>query len=424
LIRSPVAQFLTAGLLALVVIVVGTGRLSRQAAAEEAIDGARATTQVLARSVAEPAVPRGLVKEEASAIDKMDRTVLRRLLVDNVQRIKIWDAGGTILYSDETRLIGQVFPLGADELTVLRHGGSDAAVSDLTAPENRFERGMGGLVEVYTRIHSPEGTPLLFEAYYSTSLLAARQQVVLAAFQPITVGALLVLVVVATPLLWMLTRRLERASRERERLLRAAVDASDAERRRIARDLHDSVVQDLAGTSFALSAMGREPGPQPVDPVRVDAMTASLRRSLRSLRSLLVEIYPPDLDSDGLAAALEDLVAPATGAGVQPTVSVRDTESVPPELVALVWRVAQEAVRNTLRHAQATTLRIDVTGSDGVLRLVVSDDGVGFDPRASGRRGHFGLRGMQDLIAEAGGRLDVRSEAGDGVTVLLEVDYR
>jgi flavin-binding protein dodecin len=62
LIRSPVAQFLTAGLLALVVIVVGTGRLSRQAAAEEAIDGARATTQVLARSVAEPAVPRGLVK--------------------------------------------------------------------------------------------------------------------------------------------------------------------------------------------------------------------------------------------------------------------------------------------------------------------------------------------------------------------------
>ena len=80
-------------------------------------------------------------------------------------------------------------------------------------------------------------------------------------FRRIMLGSLLVLGALATLMIWGLSRRLHRAADERQRLLQAAIDASEAERRRIARDLHDGVVQDLAGTAFALSAAAREPGP-------------------------------------------------------------------------------------------------------------------------------------------------------------------
>jgi two-component system, NarL family, sensor kinase len=220
-------------------------------------------------------------------------------------------------------------------------------------------------------------------------------------------------------MMWALTRRLERSARDRERLLEAAAHASESERRRIARDLHDGVVQDLAGTSFALSATLRDPGTPPEVARRLRPMSGSLRSSLRSLRSLLVEIYPPDLGADGLRAALQDLVAPATGAGVATTVDVEGVEGASDESVRLVWRVAQEAVRNATRHAQADHVGVDVRAHDGVLVLDVTDDGQGFVPRPD--TGGIGLRSLRDLIREAGGSLDVRSVPGQGTTVHMEV---
>ena len=417
--KNPVLQFLAAGLILLVVVVVGTVELSRRAADEEAINDARDITELLARSVAQPAIPRGLVAGDPGAVDRFDRTVLRRLLVGDVQRIKIWTSEGRIVYSDESRLIGDRYGLGADEREVLRAGTTDAGLSDLSEPENRFEAKGASLVEVYTRVVSPEDEPLLFEAYFSGSDIARRQQQVYDRFLPITLGGLLVLVVVTTPLLWALTRRLERTARDRARLLEAAADASESERRRIARDLHDGVVQDLAGTTFALSAMLRDPHTGTETMERLEPMAGSLRSSLRSLRSLLVEIYPPDLASDGLANALEDLVAPAAGSGVRPVVEVDGVEGASMESVRLVWRVAQEAVRNALRHANAENLLVKVARRGDRLTLDVTDDGTGFEPGQNAQG--IGLRGLRDLITEAGGTLDVLSDRGAGTTVHLEV---
>ena len=275
-------QLLAAGFLVLVVIVVGSARLSQRAATEEAVADSLATTNVLARSVAEPAIPRGLVDGRAGAIDRLDRTVLHRLLLArDVKRIKIWTRDGRIVYSDKTQLIGSRYRLGDDELAVLRTGVPDAEESDLSRPENRFEVKFGGLLEVYTRMRSPEGDPLLFEAYYSAADLAARREQILDSFLPITLGGLVLLLLLTTPLVWVLTRRLRHTAEERERLLRAAVDASDSERRRIARDMHDGVVQDLAGTSFALAAEARLLDNRPAAVARMEAMSGSLRRSLR-----------------------------------------------------------------------------------------------------------------------------------------------
>jgi signal transduction histidine kinase len=420
-LRNPVVLFLATGLLAVVVIVLGTSELAHRAAADEAVADARATTEVLAHSVAEPAVPRGLVSGDAAAIDRFDRQVLDRLLVGDVDRVKIWSSDGHIVYSDETRLIGDVFPLGQDEEEVLDSGATEAEVSDLSRPENRYERDTGGLLEVYTRISSPEGEPLLFEAYYSAEAIATRQEQVFAQFRPITLTALGMVVLVATGLLWALTRRLSRSADDRERLLRAAVDASDAERVRIARDLHDGVVQDLAGASFAVSALARGADVPTTARAALEKAGESLRTSLRALRSLMVEIYPPDLHADGLSAALDDLLAPAAAAGISATGQVTGAEQASDDAVALVWRVAQEAVRNALRHSGARNLSVTVVGVGDGLALVVEDDGHGFDPNQRPGAQQFGLRGLSSLIAEAGGRLDVRSAPGAGTTIRLEV---
>ena len=426
LLRSPVVQFLAAGLLTLAVLLVGTAVLNTKTAHEKSLLDAQAYTKLLAGSVAEPAIPTKLIEGHQGALDRFNDVTEDFLLVGGVLRIKIWDKSGTIVYSDEEQLIGRKFKLGDEEREILHspNGGTDAEPTDLTKPENEYEPDKE-MVEVYTQIHAPDrlgnprqGPPLLFEAYFSVDSIEKQQAAMIAPFRSITLGALGILIAVATAMLWVLTRRVTRAAAERERLLRSAASASDAERRRIARDLHDGVVQDLAGSTFALSAMARDAS-GPEQAVLLETCD-SLRGSLRGLRSLLVEIHPPDLSADSLPAALQDLIAPAEATGVRATVDVTGGGGATGETVALVWRVAQEAVRNTLRHARAAALSVVVRDQgDGVV-LEVTDDGVGFDPAAVRTDVHYGLRGLDSLVRDSGGTLLVRSAPGTGTTIRLE----
>src|SRR5215212_585712 len=419
---NPLVQFVTASLLLFGVTWWATGIFSQRAARSEALADARITTELLAHSVAEPATPKGLIAGDPGAIDRFDREVLARLLVGDVRRIKIWRGDGTIVYSDETQLIGQRFPLDDEQLSVLNSGATEGGLSNLRRRENKFETEEGGLLEVYTRIESPEGQPLLFEAYYSAETVKQRAVEVLQPFRRITVGALLALLLLGVPLLGVLTLRLTHASRARERLMRRAVEASEGERRRIARDLHDGVVQELAGTAFALSGTAREPSLSPEHRQHLIGWSQALRRSLRQLRSFLVEIHPPDLNAAGLGAALEDLSGTAASAGISTSVSVAGVDGAPDHVVTLVWRVAQEAIRNAVRHADASHLIVEVSGDERQVRLMVKDDGVGFDASAPVTDTSYGLRGLRSLVEDGGGRVQVESGPGVGTTVRMAVD--
>ena len=261
----------------------------------------------------------------------------------------------------------------------------------------------------------------MFEAYFPYDKVSDRSAQILSEFRPITIAGLLIFLVLTTPLVWVLARRLDRSAADRERLLLAAVDASDTERRRIARDLHDGVVQELAGISFAVSATSRQLVDQPELAGRLDSLGAGVRRALRALRSLLVEIYPAELTENGLAAGLEDLLAPAAAAGIEVSLDVADTSKVSPEWTALTWRVAQEAVRNAIRHGQPTRLSVLVTTSPSSLCLEVKDDGLGFDTAADPPYGHLGLRSLRDLVREAGGTFEVTSARGEGTTLVTKI---
>lgn len=445
-LRSPVALFLLIGIVMVVAIFLGTNRLADRAARQEAIAEAQGTTEVLARSVVGPDVPKGLsnvTRRKIAKADQMDRIVGPRLLdVETVDRVNIWTPDGRMVYSSESLpLVGRKFGLDEDQLEVLENGGRGGGIADPARPENvalaRYRAEVaeqqraageevdeiydGGLVQTYTQIISPEGEPLLLEAYYTLDEIEERTNEIFNAFRWITLGPLILLILVATVILAGLTRRVRRGAQEEERLLRSAMDASDAERRRIARDLHDSVVQDLAGSAFAVVAVARNPETSDDARETLESAGTSLRSSLKSLRSLLAEIHPPDLHAAGLAAALADLIAPAAAVDIQASVSVEGAETASNEKAALVWRVAQEAVRNTLRHSQASTLGVTVRGDGQRLTLEVVDDGVGFDP-ARVNTDSYGLRGLRSLVADSGGTLEVRSSLGEGTTVRMEVD--
>lgn len=447
MLRSPVALFLALGILTAAGIVVGTNLLADRAAADEAIAEARGTTQVLAQSVIGPEFPARLVhlrpgneSEYQQSLESFDREVQNRLLnTDRPFRINIWSANGRLIYSSQLPVLlaslagHQRLELDDEQRKILSEGGVGSEIADPSRPEDVAAAGTEGMVRIYTRVITSDqgstkladqkaaGRPVLFEAYFPRADLSERQSQIFDSFRWITLGGLLLLIVVATVILVALTREVRRGAGERERLMRSALDASDAERRRIARDLHDGVVQDLAGTAFSLSAVARTPELADESRETLDTAGTSLRGSLKSLRSLLAEIHPPDLRADGLAAALGDLIAPAGTVGIHASVSVEGAETATDDQAALVWRVAQEAVRNTIRHSQASTLAVTVRGDQHRLTLEVVDDGIGFDP-AHPRPDSFGLRGLRSLVADSGGVLEVRSAPGEGTTVRMEVE--
>jgi two-component system NarL family sensor kinase len=369
--------------------------------------------------VAGPALTEQLVKGSPAAADRFDRRAVAQLDVQPLSQVNLWSSDG-LVYSDNPVFTEQDFELSAAQRKVLEQGGTGQTYTDDVEPNALIENA-AGTVQIFTRIETRNGTPLLFEGYYSLQDIEERRQEIYRPFMWIIVGALVILLVLVSPILRVLTKQVTTASRERERLLRAGLDASDAERRRIARDLHDGVVQDLAGTSFSIAAAAREPGLGEGVRASLHAANQAIRDTLKSLRALLAEIHPPEIQAEDLASSLADLIAPASALGIQASVSVEGAETATDTQAALVWRVAQEAVRNALRHAQASTIAVTVRSDGKVLVLEVVDDGVGFAAAAAPAADRYGLRGMSSLVRDSGGRLEVRSSAGEGTAVRLEV---
>jgi signal transduction histidine kinase len=232
-------------------------------------------------------------------------------------------------------------------------------------------------------------------------------------------GALVLLALIQLPLAWRLATRIRKGQEEQQRLLKHALEASELERRRIAHDLHDGVVQDLAAVSYSLAAAA-ESAPAPVDAELRDA-AAETRRGIRQLRTLLLEMYPPELHRAGLAAALADLLTASQARGIETSLDADLDAELERETEALLYRVAQEALRNVIEHAAADRVGITVARDDGRIRLLVEDDGRGFDPVDASGNGHFGLRMLADLVRDAGGVLEVDSAPGSGSRVSVEV---
>jgi len=204
--------------------------------------------------------------------------------------------------------------------------------------------------------------------------------------------------------------------------LRRALEASEAERRRWARELHDATLQDLGGLRIELSSARGSEDPRRVA-AAVNQAVEHLARAIGDLRALITDLRPAALDELGIEAALDalaDRVRSQADLVLSFSVTLaRDAAGVPtrhtPELESTVYRLVQEALTNVVKHAQASNVEVIVVERDGWIELTVVDDGVGFRP--SERHEGFGLLGMTERAQLAGGRLEVTSAPGDGTTV-------
>jgi two-component system, NarL family, sensor kinase len=171
--------------------------------------------------------------------------------------------------------------------------------------------------------------------------------------------------------------------------------------------------------AWRLSAAARGAAP----PLRgeLEETAADARRAQRELRTLLVSLHPPNLTRVGLHAAVSDAAAPLRDAGVQVRLDVPAVD-LPPDTEALIYRTAEEGLRNAHRHAAATHVEVSLRSEDGHARLRVDDDGKGFSDDELAERqadGHRGLALLRDLATDAGGELTLCSAPGHGTTIEL-----
>ena len=424
-VRRLVARFALAGVPVLALAIVVTAFASVRIGTRLGIDDAKRVNFVSAKLVKEHALDDALLDGDQDAFAKMHAFVRDYIISDSsLVKVKIHTADGRIVYSNDTDLVGEQFPLGDEELAVLEGREEvEAEVSDLSKEENTNET-EARLLEVYRRIETPGGVPVLFETYFLYNSVRDTGLDLWSQFAPIAIGALLVLALVQIPFAISLARRLRANQLQRERLLQHAIESSDAERRRIASDLHDGAVQDLTGVSMALTASSRATEDQAAADSMLDA-GGKIRETVKSLRSMLVDIYPPNLYQEGLQSALADLLGAVHNRGIETDVEIApEASSMHRESVSLLYRGAQEALRNVANHSQANRVLVRVRMEDGDGVLIVEDDGVGFDDGTLEnrmRRGHVGLRSLAGLVHDAGGSLEIRSVPGVGTRVEVRV---
>lgn len=210
-------------------------------------------------------------------------------------------------------------------------------------------------------------------------------------------------------------------------LTRQLEDAKEEEKRRIARELHDEMGQLLSAIKIDLKALGRLPERSPERSARIADAIALVDDMIGHVRAMALDLRPPLLDELGLVAALRGY---AEGQSVRTGVPIgveanAGSEALRPDTAIAAFRIVQEAVNNTLRHASASRITVSVRTDSNRLLLSVRDDGRGFDVAealkraASGR--HLGLLGMRERVEALGGSLEIDSAPGQGAEIRASV---
>lgn len=225
---------------------------------------------------------------------------------------------------------------------------------------------------------------------------------------------------------WFVQDISERRNSEAQRieLLRQLATAQEDERRRVARELHDSVGQLLSVLILGIRA-ARDAGPIPPPALaRLEEVQRIADELVRETHDLAVRLRPTALDDFGLAAALQNhLEEWSSRSGIEAHFhrAGLDSPRFAPEIETALFRIVQEATTNILKHARARLVTVLVAKQDGHAVVVVEDDGVGFDPEAALASAGLGLLGMRERLASLGGELLLESSPGAGTTVRARV---
>jgi two-component system NarL family sensor kinase len=366
-----VGWFTVAGILALVITGAATAVAGHQAGEREAIVDLRAQTLGLARLRIQPTVTDPLVEGNITAVGKVGAAVRHFVINDDVARVKIWNKNGTIVYSDDARLIGTHQPLDPDQIAAMRPDAVRSKIADSSAPENRFERSEGKLLQVDLRINTPKGQPLLLQVFYRYRTVTDAGTHVWNRFAPYALGALAALAFV----LWLVGCLLARRLRPRRRKVAPEPEVAETE---------------------------AEPAEPPARSVAVEPVAEP---------EVVVVLAEPEHEPDpgtDFVDALSHLLAHSNGgvASMLDTHNVHDT--IPPAIATMLYRATKETLRN---HDHTTPVTVRVSDRDNVATLDVENGGAS----------SVDLRALTDLVADSGGHLLVDAAENGRTRVHVEV---
>jgi two-component system, NarL family, sensor kinase len=395
------------GVVASVVVAVALGFLIQGAAQRHLLD----TRTAMLTGVVDNLGERELLpldRDDAASYGLFDRAVRLKLLGGETVRVKLWDAEGTIVYSDVDDLVGQRFALGPNARAALA-GEPGVSVVEPTKPEHVHEADLGELLEFYLPVRDADGRIVgLFEVYQQAEPLRAavagiRRNVWLSIGSGLgVVGLFMGSLTVAN------ARVLNRRRRQAEELFQGLLQAEDAERHRIVGALHDDVGQPLYRLLYGLQGCGARVDDDSAVAAELDGLAALVREVDGTLRAELTTLHRGVADEVGLTPALEELVA-ATRAESGLTVDFDVDLAADPSPLArqALLRAAQEALANVRKHAEATCVAIRVHDNTDAVVLEVHDDGRGTTAPAG-----LGLAITRERLAAVGGQLSVRSRGG------------
>lgn len=411
-LRREVLRFVIPAVIGIALLLGLSLLAAMNAAREQSIREAESAATWLARSVVTPLLDAKLTTGKVSSIRELDASLDSSVQGSDVVDVRLWNSDGVIIYSNDPRLMGEQFPLPQDV-----SGDLVAEPVDPSQPENRYLDPSQELVQVSLPVAGTDGAEYLFQISQLQDTLTLDARALWLSFAPILVGSVALLGLMLVLLGIAMARRISAESQSRQTLLQHALDSTETERRRIAADLHDGPVQSLAGLSFTLAALSHRAVKEGAtsDAIALDQASQRSREAVRELRSLLVDLYPPNLEMSGLSAAIYDHL---DGLGPQIAVSadVADLPDLDPHTRAVVYRIAREALANVDKHSGADQVSVLLAQQADLICLQITDDGRGFDPGVA-EDGHMGLRIITDLAQTSGGQLEIRSAPGAGTTV-------
>ena len=418
-VRQALVRFVASTVVLLALLLVASLLLANRIARDEALRSARSQGYNIGNLLVAPLVNAKIRAHVPGASTELTTVMRNRMSDGSVSHIKLWDQNGTVLWSDEETLVGHRFALMPDVKELFGTKSVTAEVSQLTKAENVGEQNNGELIEVYAGTRDADNQPLVFEAYFSAESMRHDQQTIFTTYIPLVLATLLLFALAVMPLALSLARRVERGLAERSIWMRHAFLASDLERRRIAQDLHDGVIPDLAGLSYAMPTLEAHfAGDAAGLKARETSHRVSqiLSRDVAALRSMMTDIYPPDLDGPGFVRAVQDLARSAGERGVQVQVDMTPDLSLPIDTARLAYRVVREGLRNVTKHAQATTATVEVRRESELIVVSVSDNGRG-PQDTQVPDGHLGLRLLEDTMRDLGGQITLRSSPSGGAVL-------
>jgi signal transduction histidine kinase len=413
----------------LLVLMLAIVLLADRIATQEALRDARLRGFNIGNLIAAPLVNAKVRAHVPGASEDLTTVMRNRMGDGSVIHIRLWDKNGVVIWSDEKELVGRRFALTSAVKAQFGTQMVTAEVCDFSAAQYRFDaqysgdRNLGELLQVYAGTRDADNQPMVFEGYYSSAAMRQDERAIIYGFLPIVIAAMLLFQVAVLPMATSLARRVERGLAERSSWMRHALLASDLERRRIAQDLHDGVIQDLAGMSYALPALEAQlTDDSAIQSAREASQLVAeiLRRDVAALRVMMTDIYPPDLDSEGFAAAIQDLARETGRRGVQMQVELAPDLRVHLDAARLAYRVVREGLRNVAKHAQASAARVEVRRESHNIVVSVSDNGLGLTGEPA-EDGHLGLRLLEDTVRDLGGQMTLRSSPTGGA--LLQASF-